>query len=75
MLLKRKGGAMNVLDTYNCDSELLGSLFERLIVVGDRVDLPDGIYTNIEDELAAVVLKGRFVAELQVYDSYGEARM
>ena len=66
---------MNVLDTYNCDTGLLDSLFERLIVVGDRVDLPDGIYTNTEDELAAVIIRGRFVAELEVFDSYGESRV
>ena len=70
----RKGGSMNVLDAYDCDTELLDSLFERLVVVGDRVDLPDGIYTNTEDELAAVIIRGTFVAELEVFDSYGLSR-
>lgn len=65
---------MNVIDTYNCDHELINSLFERLIVVGDRVNLPDGIYANIDDQLAAVIIKGRFVAELEIYDHYGEGR-
>ena len=66
---------MNVLDTYNCDVELLSSLFERLIVVGDRVALPDGVYANTNDELAAVILRGRFIAELEVYNEHGESRM
>ena len=70
----RKGGAMNVLDTYDCDPELLNSLFERQLVVGDRVALPDGVYANAEDELAIVILNGRLTAELEIYDSYGETR-
>ena len=66
---------MNVIDSYNCDVELLNSLFERLVVVGDRIDLPDGVYANTEDEIGAVIIRGRFVAELQLYDNYGESRV
>ena len=66
---------MNVIDSYNCDVELLNSLFERLIVVGDPVNLPDGVYANAEDEIGAVIIRGRFVAELQLYDNYGESRV
>lgn len=65
---------MNVLDAYNCDVDELVSLFERTRVVGDRVNLPDGVYTNTEDELAAVIIRGIFVAELEIFDSYGESR-
>ena len=66
---------MNVIDSYNCDVELLNSLFERLVVVGDPVNLPDGVYANAEDEIGAVIIRGRFVAELQLYDNYGESRV
>lgn len=65
---------MNVLDTYNCNRELIDSLFERLYVIGDRINLPDGIYANTDDELGAVIIHGRFVAELEIYDRYGEGR-
>lgn len=66
---------MNVLDNYNCDIQALEDLMQRVIVVGDCVDLPDGIYANIEDSLAAVILKGRFIAELDIYDQRGEMRI
>ena len=66
---------MNILDVYNCEADQLDGLFERVIVVGDHVDLPDGIYANVDDELAAVILKGRFIAELEIYDKYGESRV
>lgn len=69
-----EGIQVNVLDAYNCDTELLSSLFERTTVVGDRVDLPDGIYTNIDDEVGAVIIGGRFIAELDVYNDRGESR-
>lgn len=65
---------MNVLQTYNCDHETLDNLMQRVVVVGDCVDLPDGIYANTDDELSAVVLRGRFVAELEIYDCIGESR-
>ena len=65
---------MNVLDAYDCDYDLLNSLFERQVVVGDRVDLPDGVYANTDDELVAIVFRGRFIAELEVFNSYGETR-
>lgn len=66
---------MNVLETYDCNQELLHSLFERIIVIGDRVNLPDGIYANTDDELGAVIIQGRFVAELEIYDRFGEGRI
>lgn len=65
---------MNVLDTYNCDTQTLEDLMHRESVVGDCVDLPDGIYANIEDTLAAVIVNGRFIAELEIYDQRGESR-
>lgn len=67
---------MNVFDTYNCDRNLLESVFNGITVVGDRVNLPDGVYANLDDTdgLAAVIIKGRFIAELEVYDEDGEGR-
>lgn len=44
------------------------------MVVGDRVNLPDGIYTTEQDSFAAVVLSRKFVAELEIYDEYGESK-
>lgn len=58
---------MNVLDAYEYDKQLLTGLLERQFSPGDRVKLPDGVYTCEDDELAAIVLNGRFIAELEVY--------
>ena len=65
---------MNVLDTYNCDIQTLDELMQREIIVGDCVDLPDGVYANVEDTLAAVVMRGKFIAELEIFDQRGESR-
>ena len=67
-ILKR--GIMNVLD---CDTQALNDLLERLVVVGDRVNLPDGVYASADDSLAAVVMRGRFISELELFNEYGEA--
>lgn len=64
---------MNILDSYNCDSETLDNLLHRFVGVGDHVDLPDGIYANRNDTVAAVVFRGKFIAEMQIYDEYGES--
>ncbi len=72
LLRLNRGQGVNILDSYNCDIEILDSLFERHLRVGDRVDLPDGVYTNVDDELAAVIIQGRFVTELELFNSYGE---
>lgn len=64
---------MNVLDTYNCDTQTLDDLMQRAFVVGDRVNLPDGVYASANDSLVAVVMRGRFISELELYNEYGES--
>lgn len=66
---------MNVIDTYNGDRQALNDLMNGFIGVGAKVDLADGIYVKEGDSLAAVVMRGRYVSELELFNEYGDSYM
>ena len=39
-------------------------------MIGDHVSLEDGVYMNADDEMAIVVIGGRFMGELEIFREY-----
>jgi len=65
---------MGLFDTYGGTQLKAGDPWGRQYEIGDDVLIPDGVYVDFDDiyQKAVVIEGGKFVAELDVFNHWGE---